>query len=177
MERIGLFCSASENVDAVFFQYASAFGQWMGEHKKTLIYGGANVGLMDCISRTAKQYGARVIGVIPSRMLELKRASAILDEMIPCRTLSDRKDTMLQRSEVLVAFPGGVGTLDEIFHVMAAASLDYHHKKIIFYNVNGFWQGMIDFLAGLEVQRFAHRPLKNYFTVANSPDELTELLK
>ena len=34
-----------------------------------------------------------------------------------------------------------------------------------------------EFLAGLETQHFAHRPLKNYFTVANTFDELKQLLE
>lgn len=91
--------------------------------------------------------------------------------------LSDRKDVMLNESDVVIALPGGVGTLDEVFHVMAAATLDYHRKKVIFYNINGFWNGIIDFLAGLERQHFAHHPLNSYFAVANDLRELTELLK
>ena len=84
---------------------------------------------------------------------------------------------MLQEADVAVALPGGVGTLDEIFHVMAAATIGYHEKKVIFYNVNGFWNGILEFLAGLETQHFAHRPLKNYFTVVNTFDELKQLLE
>ena len=34
-------------------------------------------------------------------------------------------DVMLNESDVVIALPGGVGTLDEVFHVMAAATLDY----------------------------------------------------
>ncbi|MCE2616876.1 MAG: TIGR00730 family Rossman fold protein [Phocaeicola sp.] len=177
MQSIGIFCSASNNIDPKYYKCADEFGKWMGEHKKTLVYGGANVGLMDCVSRVAKQYGSRIIGVVPTRILELGKASAILDEMIPCKTLTDRKDILLQKSDVLVALPGGIGTLDEVFHVMAAASLDYHHKKIVFFNIDGFWQGIIDFLSGLEKQHFAHHPLNNYFVVANNINELTELLK
>ena len=76
-----------------------------------------------------------------------------------------------------MALPGGVGTLDEIFHVMAAATLDYHHKKVIFYNINGFWNGIVEFLKGLETQHFAHHPLNSYYAVADNREELTELLK
>jgi uncharacterized protein (TIGR00730 family) len=177
MENIGIFCSASNNIDPVFFRHASELGRWMGENKKTLIYGGANLGLMDCVSRTAKANGSKIIGVVPTRIYEMGWSSAFVDEMIPCKSLTDRKDIMLKRSDVLVALPGGIGTLDEVFHVMAASSLNYHHKKIIFYNVEGFWQDMINFLKQLEIQHFAHHPLDNYYAVANNLEELTELLK
>ena len=177
MENIGIFCSASNNIAPVFFRHASELGKWLGENKKTLIYGGANLGLMDCVSRTAKDNGSKIIGVVPTRIFEMGWASAFVDEMSPCKNLTDRKDIMLQRADVLVALPGGIGTLDEVFHVMAASSMNYHHKKIIFYNVEGFWQDMIKFLKQLESQHFAHHPLNNYYAVANNLEELTELLK
>ena len=45
--------------------------------------------------------------------------------------LSDRKDVIVEESDILVALPGGIGTLDEVFHVMAASTIGYHHKKVI----------------------------------------------
>ena len=161
MDKIAIFCSASENIEPVFFEKARELGIWMGQNKKTLVYGGANIGLMECIAKVAKDNGSMIIGDVTFRT----------------DNLSDRKDVMLNESDVAVALPGGVGTLDEIFHVMAAATLDYHQKKVIFYNINGFWNGILDFLNGLEEKRFAHHPLNSYFAVANNLRELIELLK
>lgn len=177
MDKIAIFCSASADIDPVFFEKARELGAWMGENKKTLIYGGANIGLMECIARAAKEHGSMVMGVVPTKLEARGRVSDLLDVTFRTDNLSDRKDVMLNESDVMVALPGGVGTLDEIFHVMAAATLDYHRKKVIFYNVNGFWNGIIDFLAGLEAQHFAHHSLNNYFAVANDLNKLTELLK
>lgn len=177
MDRIAIFCSASGNIDPVYYEKACELGIWMGQNKMTLVYGGANIGLMECIARAAKENGSTVIGVVPVKLEERGRVSDLLDVTFRTDNLSDRKDLMLNECEVAIALPGGVGTLDEVFHVMAAATLDYHRKKVILYNINGFWNGIIDFLAGLEAQHFAHHPLNNYFAVANDLKELTELLK
>lgn len=177
IDKIAIFCSASGNIDQAHFEKARELGVWMGQNKKTLVYGGANIGLMECIARAAKENGAMVIGVVPTKLEERGRVSDLLDVTFRTDNLSDRKDMMLNEADVAIALPGGVGTLDEVFHVIAAATLDYHRKKVIFYNINGFWNGVIDFLAGLEVQHFAHHPLNNYFAVANNLEELTELLK
>ena len=177
MNRIAIFCSASEDIDALFFEKARELGVWMGQNKKTLVYGGSNIGLMECVARAAKDHGSMIIGVVPTKLEERGRVSDLLDVTFRTDNLSDRKDMMLNESDVAVALPGGVGTLDEVFHVMASATLDYHRKKIIFYNINGFWNGVIDFLAGLETQHFAHHPLNRYFAVANDWEELTELIK
>lgn len=176
MDKIAIFCSASEHIDPVYFEKARELGAWMGQNKKTLIYGGANIGLMECIAQAVKENGGMVMGVIPTKLEERGRTSDLLDVTFLTDNLSDRKDIMLRESEIVVALPGGVGTLDEVFHVMAAATLDYHRKKVIFYNIDGFWNGIIEFLKGLEAQHFAHHPLRNYFAVANDERELTELL-
>ena len=47
MDKIAIFCSASDNIDSVYFDKARELGTWMGQNGKTLIYGGANIGLME----------------------------------------------------------------------------------------------------------------------------------
>ena len=93
-----------------------------------MIYGWASLGLMECVARAVKENGGKVIGVVPAKLEENGKVSTLLDEEIHTRNLSDRKDIITEKSEVLVALPGGVGTLDEIFHVIAAASIGYHRK-------------------------------------------------
>ena len=64
MDKIAIFCSASENIEPVFFEKARELGVWMGQNKKTLVYGGANIGLMECIAKAAKDNGSMIMGVI-----------------------------------------------------------------------------------------------------------------
>ena len=177
MERIGIFCSAADDIDAVYFEKARELGAWLGENKKTLVYGGANIGLMECVARSAKEHGAFIMGVVPTKLEERGAVSDLLDVTFRVDNLSERKDAMLRESDILVALPGGVGTLDEVFHVMASASIGYHSKKVIFYNVNGFWEELMAFLNRLRGQHFARRPWENFCLVANNMEELIEQLK
>lgn len=177
MKKIGIFCSASENIDKMYFDSANRLGQWMGENGKTLVYGGANLGLMECIAHAVKENGGRVIGIVPSKLEENGKVSAYLDEIIRTHNLSDRKDTMVESSDILVALAGGVGTLDEIFHVVAAASIGYHHKRVILYNDHGFYDQLLTALNEIYTKGFAREPLATYFSVANTLEELTTLLK
>lgn len=176
MDKIAIFCSASEQIAPKYARKAAELGKWMGERHKWLIYGGTNMGLMEATARAVKENGGQVMGVVPTILETKGKASDLPDVTFRAVNLSDRKDIMLQEADVAVALPGGVGTLDEIFHVMAAASIGYHDKKVIFYNIDGFWDGILQFLKGLEEQHFAHKPLNNYYQVANSFEELTALL-
>ena len=66
MDKIAIFCSASDNIDPVYFDKARELGTWMGQNGKTLIYGGANIGLMECVARAAKENGSMVMGGVSS---------------------------------------------------------------------------------------------------------------
>ena len=141
MKKIGIFCSASENIDKMYFDSARQIGEWMGKAGK---------------------------------LEEKGSVSTLLDEVIHTRNLSDRKDVITEKSEILVALPGGVGTLDEIFHVIAAASIGYHQKKVIFYNEYGFYNELLAALKTLEDKGFARQSFSTYYETANNLDELKE---
>ena len=80
-------------------------------------------------SSCRERNGGKVIGVVPAKLEENGKVSSLLDEEIHTCNLSDRKDIITEKSEVLVALPGGVGTLDEIFHVIAAALSDITKRR------------------------------------------------
>lgn len=174
MEKIGIFCSASENIDKMYFESARRIGEWIGQTGKTLIYGGANLGLMECVARAVKENGGKVIGVVPAKLEEKGSVSTCLDEVIHTHNLSDRKDIMTEKSDILVALPGGVGTFDEIFHVIAAASIGYHQKKVVFYNEYGFYDELLKALKTLENKGFARQPFSTYYEITNTLEELKE---
>ena len=176
MEKIGIFCSASGNIDKMYFDMAGRIGKWMGETGKTLVYGGASLGLMECVAQAVKTNGGHIIGVVPAKLEENGKVSAWPDRIINTRNLSDRKDMIVEESDVLVALPGGVGTLDEIFHVMAAASIGYHHKKVIFYNEDGFYDTLLKALKEIEEKGFARQPFSTYYDVANTLEELKQII-
>lgn len=177
MKKIGIFCSASENIDEKYFDSTRKIGQWMGETGKTLIYGGADLGLMECIAQSVKEHGGKVVGVVPGKLEEKGLISTQLDEIIQTHNLSDRKDIITEKADILVALPGGIGTFDEIFHVMAAASIGYHQKKVIIYNEYGFYTELLNTLDSLEKKGFARKPFSTYYEVADTLEALKEKLK
>ncbi len=176
MDKIGVFCSASNNIDHVYVERTREFGRWLGQNGKTLVYGGSNQGLMECLAKEVKQNGGRVYGVVPMILEENGRVSELLDVTFRACNLSDRKDTMVAESDIFVALPGGVGTMDEIFHVVAAHSIGYHSKRVILYNINGFYDGLIVVLNQFEALHFTSRPIEQFISVANTLDELKKLL-
>lgn len=175
MNNIGVFCSASNDIDAIYVDSVSIIGKWLGENNKTLIYGGVNSGLMEVIAQSTKENGGKVIGIVPEQLKN--NTSSYADEIIITKDLSDRKNRLLELSDVVVAFPGGIGTLDEVFYTLACASLNCNPKRVIFYNINGFYSNLLTCFAEFKKCGFINRPLSELYTVANTESELKSLLK
>lgn len=117
-----------------------------------------------------------LIGVVPRIVERGGRMSERLTVHIPCDNLSDRKDLLLAHSDVVVALPGGIGTLDEVFTVAAAHTIGYHQKRIILYNIGGFWNILIALLDDLQQRAMIRGHWNDYISVANSFEELTAMI-
>ena len=177
MGSVAIFCAASENIAPGYFEAAAEVGAMLGRLGKTMVYGGARFGLMEATAKAAKAAGARIVGVVPDILVERDRVSRLLDERVGCSNLSERKDIMLERSDVLVALPGGVGTLDEIFHVLAAATIGYHTKRVVLYNVNGFWNALLAAVDEMSQAGFVRGEMEKYLVVADNIAQLEDLIK
>ena len=172
--KICVFCSANGQIDPDFFSAAEELGRWAAEKGHTIVYGGVNQGLMEAIGRAAHEAGALTIGVIPTIVEKSGRRSDYVDIDIPCDNLSDRKQLMMDQADVFVALPGGIGTLDEIFTVAASATIGYHQKPVVLFNVKGFWNPLIQLLDNLKAQGMVRGDWQQYIRIISSLEELEE---
>ena len=175
--KIGIFCSANEQLDPDFFTMTEELGRWLATEGHTLVYGGVNSGLMECVARAVKQAGGRTVGVLPQIVVKSGRLSDYVDTEVLCDNLSDRKQLMADKSDVFIALPGGIGTIDEVFTIAAAHTIGYHDKRVILYNMKGFWDDMIALLDRLQQRGMVRGEWRDYISVANSLEEISELIK
>jgi uncharacterized protein (TIGR00730 family) len=174
--KIGVFCSANNQIDAAYFQLTAELGRWAAKKGHQIVFGGVNQGLMECLAKAVKEAGGQTLGVVPSIVEETGRTSQYNDRVLTCNNLSERKQLMLDESDVFIALPGGVGTLDEVFTVAASFTIGYHHKRVILYNMNGFWDATIHMLDDLQQRGMVRGQWRNYICVANSLEEIDSLL-
>lgn len=137
---VGLFCGANETVSASFRQAAAAFGRGLAARGLTLVYGGSSRGLMGEAARAARAAGGRVVGVMPRHLVSREHAAADLDELHLVDTLAERKQRMADLSDLFVALPGGVGTLDEALEMITWYDVGLARKPTLFVDVDGFWR-------------------------------------
>jgi len=175
--KIGIFCSANSDIDPDFFKMTEELGVWAAKNGHSIVFGGCDMGLMECVAKAAHDAGGRTTGVIPSKVEERGRVSRYVDVEFRCDNLSDRKDLLVRQSDVMIALPGGVGTLDEVFTVVAAATIGYHGKRVILYNMKGFWDSLIAMLNDLETKNVIRGSWHEYIMVAENIEEIKECVK
>lgn len=173
--KICIFCSANENLNPEFFRRTRDLGSWAAREGHTIVFGGVNQGLMECVAQAAKEAGGRTIGIVPRIIEQGGRLSPNVDIDIPCDNLSDRKQLMMDQSDLFIALPGGLGTLDEVFTVAAAATIGYHQKPVILYNIDGFWDPLIHLLDTLQQQGLMRGEWQQHIRVAATLDDIATL--
>jgi uncharacterized protein (TIGR00730 family) len=154
VRSVCVYCGASSGVDPAFAHAAGEVGRLLATSGRTLVYGGARVGLMRAVADAALSAGGRVIGVIPQALVDKEVAHHGLSELRVVRSMHERKALMADLSDGFLALPGGIGTLEEFFEVWTWGQLGLHAKPYGLLNVGGFFGPLLAFLDRLVEQRF-----------------------
>jgi uncharacterized protein (TIGR00730 family) len=75
-----------------------------------------------------------------------------------------------------MAFPGGLGTLDEIFEALTWTQLGIHQKACGFLNINGYYNRLLEFLDHSVKEGFIRDAHRKMIQSADSPALLVERL-
>ncbi|ANF82795.1 Rossman fold protein, TIGR00730 family [Acinetobacter sp. NCu2D-2] len=140
---VALYCGSRAGNNPIYLEKAIQLAEGLAQHGFGLVYGGASIGLMGQVADTMMQNGGEVVGVIPEFMLDYEIAHSDLTELHIVRNMHERKAMMAERASAFVALPGGLGTFEEILEIATWGQLNQHQKPMMLYNVNGFYDPMI----------------------------------
>jgi uncharacterized protein (TIGR00730 family) len=126
-----------------YYELARDMGQRLAAAGFTVMTGGGP-GIMEAANRGAKEVGGRSLGlniVLPRE----QKPNAYLDEWIEFRYFFVRKVMLVKYSYAFVVFPGGFGTMDEIFETVTLIQTGkINHFPLTLMGVD-FWRPLLDF--------------------------------
>lgn len=174
---IAVFCSSSEGLKPEFTAAAAELGEWIGRNSHTLVYGGSDKGLMRECARAVKANGGRIISVAPSFVVENGLLNPESDEIVSVSNLAERKAEMIRISDVFIALPGGIGTLDEVFSVAACNVVGECAKPIIILNLNGIYDNLKTLLTHLTINKLIRSEKNGNIYIGNKLTDCLDFLR
>lgn len=154
IKRVCVFCGASHGGKQEYTAGAFDVGRSLAARNIGLVYGGGRAGLMGAVADSCLGAGGHVTGVI-TKLLEGKELGHTgIQELHVVETMHDRKMMMATMSDAFIALPGGLGTLDEMFEILAWVQLGIHAKPVGVLNTGGFYDSLFQFLDHVEDEQF-----------------------
>lgn len=176
MKAICVYCGSSPGTKPAYAEKAGELGKALAVRGLSLVYGGSKIGLMGRLADSVLAQGGRVIGVLPEALLAKEVAHPALSELHIAKGMHDRKAKMAALADAFIALPGGFGTLDETMEMITWNQLGFQAKPIGFLNVEGYYDRLFQFLAGIEAEGFVKPGLVESLILEADPERLVERL-
>lgn len=143
LRSVCVYCGSSAGRNPLYREKAIELAQILASNKIRLVNGGGNIGLMGIMAHTILALGGECTGVIPMGLQQKEIAHTGMTELIVVPDMHSRKLTMVNLSDAFIAFPGGFGTMDEVFETLTWSQLHLHQKPIIVYNQQGYYDHLL----------------------------------
>ena len=176
MKNISVFCGAHEGNNPRYAEDAKKIGETLAAKGVNVVFGGGNVGLMKIVSDAALDNGVDAIGIGLESLHNLELVNPRLKNQIITKTLLDRKDEFMKRSDAFIVLPGGVGSLDELAEIMANNQLGLINKPVGLLNTEGYYDHLLAWMRKAVEEDFITEANFNDLIVSSSCEDLVNLI-
>ena len=176
MKRICVFLGSSPGARPEYAAASDRMAAALLRRGLGLVYGGAHVGLMGRLADAVLAGGGEVIGVIPRNLVEHEVAHSGLTRLEVVSSMHERKARMSELCDAVVAMPGGLGTLEELFEMLTWAQLGLHAKPCGLLDVAGYYASLARFLDHAVDERFLKPEHRALVRSGDDPDRLLDAL-
>lgn len=172
VQSIAVYCASSNKLRPSFVEAAERLGELIAAEGMRLVYGDGGIGLMAAVARGALNNGGEVIGVIPQFMVDQGWNNPNSTQTIITQTMHERKATICDISDAMVALPGGIGTFEELLECLTWKQLGLHQNPVVILNTDGYYDHLLACI-DLMIEEQMMRPIhKEMFVVVSQPEEV-----
>jgi uncharacterized protein (TIGR00730 family) len=171
-----VFCGSRSGTSPAYRAAARVLGAGIARRGWRLVYGGGEVGLMGEVALASLAGGGEVLGIIPQRLVDREVGKRDLTELVVTRTMFERKERMLARSDAFLVLPGGFGTLDELLEVVTLTQLGYLSVPLVLIDIEGIWAPLRSAFRSIVEHGFAEPTALDLITYVPDSDAALALL-
>lgn len=166
---ISIFGSARTRPDHPDYKAAEKTSQLLAQAGLTIITGGGP-GIMEAGNKGAFEAGGKSVGLnisLPHEQEGNRYQTLSLD----FHYFYVRKVMFTKYAKGIICFPGGFGTLDELFeNLTLIQTLKVHAFPVVFYGSH-YWSGLVDWMGKSLPQHFIDREDLDIFRIVDSPED------
>jgi uncharacterized protein (TIGR00730 family) len=170
--NVAVYCGASIGNSEEYKQITKELGEWLGANQHHLVYGGGNAGLMGIIAETALEENCEVTGIIPEFLVARELAKENLTSLLIVKNMHERKQKMIEMSELYIALPGGPGTVEEITEVISWGRIGQHTNPCVLINFTDFFDPLKQQYQAMVTEGFLTQEDFDKILFANSFEEI-----
>lgn len=174
---ICVYGASSDNIAEEYKQAAYQLGKALAAKGWNCINGAGIAGLMRAVSDGFLDGGAKAVGIIPQFMVDNGWHYSRLSEIISTPDMHQRKQMMAQRSQCSIAMPGGCGTLEELLEIITWKQLSLYNKPIVIFNINGFFDSILQQLEHCIAQQFMKPTHKHLWFTAHNVQQIVDYIE
>jgi len=176
IKSVAIYCASSTKIKPIYYEVARQLGRGLALKGVTQVNGAGNMGLMQAASDAALEVGGKVIGVIPSFMIEQNWHHTGLSQLIETVDMESRKQTINEMTDAAIVLPGGCGTMDEFFEIVTLKQLGVYLKPIIILNIDGYYDYLLKHLERSMEENFMRDAHRDIWRVATTAEEAIEMV-
>lgn len=177
--KICVFGAASNKINNIYIEETEKMAYEMGSRGHSLVFGAGGEGLMGASARGVAKAGGEIYGVIPKFFIDegLEGLYENCTEMIITDTMRERKKTMEDMADAFIITPGGIGTFEELFEIITLKQLGRHQKPIAFFNINGYYDNMMDMMSHATEEGFIREMCAQLYRCFEDYNELLDFIE
>ena len=174
---ICVYGASSDNIAEEYKQAAYQLGKALAAKGWNCINGAGSAGVMHAVSDGFLDGGAKAVGIIPQFMVDNGWHYSRLSDIISTPDMHQRKQMMAQRSQCSIAMPGGCGTLEELLEIITWKQLSLYNKPIVIFNINGFFDSILQQLEHCIAQQFMKPTHKHLWFTAHNVQQIVDYIE
>ena len=173
--KVFIASAASRDIDEKYLNLASEISEIFAKNNFDLLFGAGYYSMMGSCYKSFVKYKRKIYAyTIPKWERDFKR--------IPKAKCVKVDDTLLRfrklyfRSDFILILPGGIGTIAEFVSAVEEFRSSGGNKRIVLYNYEGYYDGLINWMKDNIDKRFFVDDLSDCYDVVSSLEELEDIV-
>ncbi len=166
-----VFGSSRLKQDHPTYQQAYQLGRLLAQNNIPIMTGGGP-GIMEAISSGAQSKQGTTLGCI----MNLPNETPCTEHSYTCQYFFNQKILLIKRAYACIIFPGGLGTIDELFELLTLIDTKRRNPIPILLVSTSFWKPLYHLIETMIEEKTINKNILNHITLVDSNSQVIQQL-